>query len=76
MSFKEFVRWCNERACDGCWGLSEAITCVGIMHEVKEKPFWKREKYWKEKFEGYVLNSIVNPIEKMIAEMEESDEGE
>lgn len=76
MNFKEFVRWCNERACDGCWGLSEAITCVGIMHEVKEKPFWKREKYWKEKFEGYVLNSIVNPIEKMLAEMEESHDGE
>lgn len=47
-----------------------------VMHEVKEKPFWKREKYWKEKFEGYVLNSIVNPIEKMLAEMEESHDGE
>ena len=43
-----------------------------ILHEVKEKPFWKREKYWKEKFEGYVLNLIVNPIEKMMAELEES----
>ena len=69
MSFKEFVRWCNERTCDGCWGMS-----IGIMHEVKEKPFWKREKYWKEEFEGYVLNQIVNPIEKMLAEMEESND--
>lgn len=72
MKFREFVRWCNERARDGCWGMSAAITCIGIMHEVKEKPFWKREKYWKAEFEGYVLNQIVNPIEKMISEMEES----
>ena len=63
MSFKEFVRWCNERACDGCWGLSAAITCVGIMHEVEEKPFWKREKGQSH-------------IEKMLAEMEESHERE
>ena len=76
MSFKEFVRWCNGRACDGCWGMNEAITCIGIMNEVTKKPFWKREKYWKEKFEGYALNLIVNPIEKMIAEMEESHDGE
>ena len=30
----------------------------------------KREKYWKEKYEKTVLNEIVDPIEKMLAEME------
>lgn len=68
MKFREFVRWCNERASDGCWGLYEAITCISIMQEVREHHFWKREKYWKEKFESKVLSKIVNPIEKMIAE--------
>lgn len=70
MKFREFVGWCNERACDGRWGMVEAITCIGIMQEVEEQHFWKREKYWKEKFESKVLSKIVNPIEKMIAEME------
>lgn len=70
MKFREFVGWCNERACDGCWGMIEAITCINIMHEVKEQHFWKREKYWKEKFESKVLNEIVNPIEKILEEME------
>lgn len=64
MKFREFVSWCNERACDGCWGLYEAITCISIMQEVREQHFWKREKYWKEKYEKDVLNEIVNPIEK------------
>ena len=55
----------------------KALTLKKRMRiEVTKKPFWKREKYWKEKFEGYVLNLIVNPIEKMIAEMEESHDGE
>lgn len=25
MKFKEFSAWCNDRACDGCWGMTEAI---------------------------------------------------
>ena len=56
--------------------LCDLIDAQQTAYEVKEKPFWKREKYWNEKFEGYVLNSIVNPIEKMLAEMEESHDGE
>ena len=48
----------------------EAITCIRIMQEVREQHFWKREKYWKEKYEKTVLNEIVDPIEKMLAEME------
>lgn len=30
MKFKEFVNWCNERACDGCWGTLTAINCSSI----------------------------------------------
>lgn len=47
MSFKEFVRWCNERACDGCWGMSAAITCIGIMHEVEKNLFGKEKNIGK-----------------------------
>ena len=49
MTFKEFSKWCNERACDGCWGMKEAMICVTICEDIYKKPFWKREKIWREK---------------------------
>lgn len=48
MKFKEFTNWCNERACDGCWGMLEAMTCISLIKEIRKAPFWKREKIWKE----------------------------
>lgn len=67
MSFKEFKRWCNDRACDGCWSMLTAMACIGLMNDIKKIPFWKRKKAWKEK-EQQVLDEIVNPINKMIEE--------
>lgn len=69
MKFKEFVAWCNERACDGCWGLQEAMICISIMEEVKEKPFWRREKFWRETYMKWVCDKIVYPINQKIEEM-------
>lgn len=71
MKFKEFRYWCNQRACDGCWGMQTAIVCLSIVDEVGKKPFWKREKFWKENYEQDVLECIIKPIEKKIREMEE-----
>lgn len=48
MKFKEFSKWCNERACDGCWGMAEAIVCCETAQTIYKLPFWKREKAWKE----------------------------
>lgn len=73
MRFKDFVRWCNERACDGCWGMTEAITCIEIMNQVNKKPFWRREKFWGEKFKEYVEECIVKPINQMIEEALKKD---
>lgn len=69
MTFKEFVSWCNERACDGCWGMITAIVCIDFMKTVKKQPFWKREKFWKQEYEQIVLDEIVNPINKKIEEV-------
>ena len=69
MKFREFVSWCNQRAADGCWGMLEAIVCIDIMETVCKERFWKREKFWKEKYADDVLEQIVNPIEKKIEEM-------
>ena len=48
MKFKEFSDWCNRRACDGCWGMAEAICCCETAKAVYKFPFWKREKMWRE----------------------------
>lgn len=70
MKFKEFVNWCNERACDGCWGMLVAIACINLINEIMKIQFWKREKIWKENYERQVLEEIINPIEKKLEEME------
>lgn len=51
MKFKEFVNWCSERACDGRWGMLEAIACINVINEIMKIQFWKREKFWKENYE-------------------------
>ena len=72
MTFKEFVDWCNNRACDGCWSLGTVVACIDIIREVRRKPFWKREKYWSEHYKEDVVEQIVNPINKRIEELERS----
>jgi hypothetical protein len=72
MKFKEFENWCNERVCDGCWGMLEAMTCIGLIKEIRKAPFWKREKIWKENCEQQVLEEIINPIEKKLEEMKKN----
>jgi hypothetical protein len=53
MTYAEFNDYCNDRACDGRWGMMEAIACCGMMREiegaVKGKWFKKkaRENAWK-----------------------------
>lgn len=70
MRFKEFVNWCNNRACDGCWGMITALACMDLIKKVRKVHFWKREKYWKQEYESRVLEEIVNPINKKIKEVQ------
>ena len=39
MTFKEFTKWCNERACDGCWGILDAMVCIDILSAIRKEPF-------------------------------------
>lgn len=68
MKFKEFLRWCNERAADGCWGMVEAICCINIVQEVLDQKPWRREKFWKENYRDRVVSEIVSPTNKKIEE--------
>ena len=70
MTFKEFRKWCNQRACDGYWGIVTASACISIMKSLQSVPFWRREKVWKREFENSAVNEIVIPIENKIKEKE------
>lgn len=69
MNFKQFELWCNERACDGCWGMLEAMVCLDIIDKIRSALFWKRKKMWENEYKEEVLNEIVNPINSKIKEM-------
>nr|DAQ02035.1 MAG TPA: hypothetical protein [Caudoviricetes sp.] len=49
MSFKEFVRWCNERACDGCWGMLTAMACIDLIQQVRKNPFLEKREVLERK---------------------------
>ena len=45
MSYQDFKKWCNDRACDGRWDMLEAMACLHIMREIdniKVKGLFKR----------------------------------
>ena len=68
MTYKEFLQWCNDRACDGCWGMLTAMVCIDIIEQMKSTPFWKRKKKWKE-YEQKVVTELVNPTNEKIREI-------
>ncbi len=42
MSFKEFSKYCNDRAADGQWSLEEALLCwnsISKIYKIKVKRF-------------------------------------
>ena len=69
MTFKQFVKWCNDRACDGCWGYIDAMQCIEVMRDVRTYPFWKREDYWQHHYMHSTVIKIVTQINKKIAEV-------
>ena len=68
MTFKQFKEWCNERACDGCWGFLEAVQCIEVMKDIMSYPFWKREKMWKYHHMRSTVEKIVEPTNQKIRE--------
>ena len=69
MTYKEFNDWCNQRACDGCWGMNTAIYCIGVCETINNLPFWKRNKVWKSEYEDEIINNIITPIENKMKEV-------
>ena len=70
MKYKEFIEWCNQRACDGCWGILTAKFCIDIMREVQDQFPWKREKRWQELEKEYsIVEKVITPTNNKIKEM-------
>lgn len=70
MKFKEFTKWCNERACDGFWSLNTSMFCIDIINQVRSVPFWKREKKWQELNSEYSIeDKVVTVINNKIKEV-------
>ena len=70
MKYKEFNDWCNQRVCDGRWGMKEAMTCVDVCHLFSHIPRRKREQAWKEFHSRDVLELIVTETNKLIEKSE------
>lgn len=67
MKYKEFRQWCNERCCDGCWGLQEAIICTDIIKQIQSTSILHRKSRWKEL--ELVANEIVTKTNEKIKEV-------
>ena len=72
MTFKQFKKWCYERACDGCWSIRVAIFCFDVCNTVSKCHFWQREKAWQ--FLN-VLHGIEEGIVRPINEKIQADYG-
>lgn len=74
MKYKEFVRWCNERACDGCWSFTVAMACIAIVNEVNSAPFWRRKARWNDlNVNNNIEKRIVKPINELIEKSRSED---
>ncbi|MBQ7792909.1 MAG: hypothetical protein IJ366_00475 [Clostridia bacterium] len=69
MKYKEFVDWCNERACDGRWDIETAIFCGRVIDFMSSVPFWKRKIIWEKlKNKVAIVVSVTNAQIKEITE--------
>ena len=63
MTYKEFGKWCNKRAADGCWSFLIASACCSEYSKVMKLPFFKRHKKLRENIPEE-FEEIVDAINK------------
>lgn len=69
MSYQDFNDYCNQRACDGRWSMTEAVFCIEIIERVqsiKKKGLFSKRRTYKARKEEF---------EKIKIEMENEDYG-
>lgn len=63
MTFKEFCKWANQRACDGKWDFTTCMLSISIIDEINQAPFWKRNRIWKSKYE-FIASHFLKEIKR------------
>ena len=48
MTYKGFLKWANDRACDGRWGFDAAMACTQMAELLYSVPWFRRKKLWQE----------------------------
>lgn len=72
MTYRQFVKWMNDRSADGQWGMTHAMAAVGLLMAMKEQRFWNRRRFWKYMGEAEA-KAIVADVERI--RNESADEG-
>ena len=57
MTFEQFRKWANQRACDGQWDISHIIRTREIYAKMIKVKFFKR-KYWKKHCEKLAIELV------------------
>jgi hypothetical protein len=73
MTYAEFEDWCNKRACDGQWSMSEAITCISIVDKINSI---RIKGLFKKKATNEARESAWRKWKESILEMEKLKEEE
>ena len=47
MTFKEFITWCNQRACDGVWTFLESFYFRSVIYAIGRYCRKDREREWQ-----------------------------
>ena len=61
MTYKGFLKWANDRACDGRWGLDVAMACTQMATLLYSVPWFRRKKLWQEMQGDEFVEQIVVP---------------
>lgn len=69
MTYKEFSKWANDRACDGQWGMQHIISTIEIYDVMNTVKFFK-ERFWKKNCEARAIE-IVEDVKRISEQIKE-----
>lgn len=57
VSYKEFLKWCDKRTCDGSWSFFTAIVAISDVSSIyRTFPLFRKRKWEQLKIEHYNLD--------------------
>lgn len=61
MKFRKFVNWCESHIESGDWyDVRQLLEYQKIIFEVRKRPFWRREDFWKTFYEPKIVKEITH----------------